>query len=145
MGTRSITNVVDENGDVYVSLYRQFDGYPSGHGKELADWLEGAIIGNGISSNPPSGFFNGVGDLACRLVSFFKDDHNSIGSFYLVPPGSGWGADYTYTLTGVDPGFSSNSGATGSITIKVDHYSEETVFLGSIEEFNIWANDPETD
>lgn len=142
MGTRAVTNVIDEDGTVYVSLYRQFDGYPDGHGKELGEFLKDAIIGNGIGSNVPVGFFNGVGDLACRLVSFFKDDHRSIGSFYIIPAGSGWGPDYTYNVTARGPKFGEDPSA---IEIEVVGYSDRPCFSGSIEEFRAWAANPEED
>ena len=34
MGTRSLTFVY-EGDKPFVNMYRQFDGYPSGHGQEL--------------------------------------------------------------------------------------------------------------
>ena len=37
MGTRSLTFVYDENNTPVLNMYRQFDGYPSGHGAELAE------------------------------------------------------------------------------------------------------------
>jgi len=84
MGTRSTTTIYE--GDTpLVTFYRQYDGYPSGHGAELAAYLDGAEIGNGI---PGSGyapkFFNGAGDLAFRLIAHFKP-HDVPGSFYIVP------------------------------------------------------------
>ena len=39
MGTRSLTYVYDDNNDPIICMYRQFDGYPTGHGSELADFL----------------------------------------------------------------------------------------------------------
>lgn len=47
MGTRSLTFMSDECGDVLVCMYRQFDGYMSGHGVELAEFLAGFPIVNG--------------------------------------------------------------------------------------------------
>ena len=44
MGTRSITVVYDEYNDKpVVCMYRQFDGYPSGHGRELAEILKDRV------------------------------------------------------------------------------------------------------
>lgn len=141
MGTRAVTKVVDEKGDLYVTLYRQFDGYPSGHGKELAEWLEGAEIGNGIRGNEPPGFFNGVEDLACRLVTFFRQDHRQIGGFYVIPPGSGWYGEYIYTVIGVNPGFHDDR---GDVTVKVDSYNKP-LFSGTVEAFRHWVDEPEED
>lgn len=132
MGTRAVTNVVSEKGEVYVSLYRQYDGYPQGgHGEELADWLEGAVIGNGIGSNLPPKFFNGVGDLAARLVTFFKEDHLNIGSFYLIPAGTDWGPDYTYTVRVMED---------RPVELKVRAY-DSTVFQGTVEGFRSWMEE----
>ena len=38
MGTRSLTFVYDGEQPI-INMYRQFDGYPSGHGQELAEFL----------------------------------------------------------------------------------------------------------
>lgn len=139
MGTRCITNVVDDKGEVYVSLYRQYDGYPQGgHGEELANWLNGAVIGNGIrgGEDRPK-FFNGIGDLAVRLVTFFKEDHSVPGGFYLIPAASAWnaGVDYIYTVTAVDPIFSVKDGKDPETypTVKVNSgYSDSTLFQGDV-------------
>ena len=52
MGTRSLTRIIPrqdglsfaeghEKGELaYVSMYRHFDGYPSGHGIDLAEFLK---------------------------------------------------------------------------------------------------------
>ena len=50
MGTRSLTFVKEQNGrkvSTYVCMYRQYDGYPSGHGLELAEFL-GSLFGISI-------------------------------------------------------------------------------------------------
>lgn len=142
MGTRAITNVVDEKGNVYVSLYRQYDGYPlGGHGEELAEWLEGAVIGNGIQGGErrPK-FFNGIGDLACRMVAFFKGDYSDYGGFYLLPHGDdGWGGDYVYTVQARNPIYSIADGKEPETTVTVKVESWDTLlFEGSVEDFRVW-------
>jgi len=47
MGTRSLTFVYDEQ-DVIINMYRQYDGYPTGHGAELAEFLGQFRMTNGI-------------------------------------------------------------------------------------------------
>lgn len=133
MGTRCVTNVIDEKGNVYVNLYRQYDGYPDGHGKELAEWLTGAEIGNGIGSSVSPKFFNGVGDLALRLVTFFRQDHTQIGSFYIIPLDTDWGQEFTYTVKVVEG---------SEVKMKVEGYSG-VLFQGTAEEFNEWINKTE--
>ena len=39
MGTRSLTFTYDSTGGTIFCLYRQFDGYPEGHGSDLAEIL----------------------------------------------------------------------------------------------------------
>ena len=48
MGTRSLTYVYDEQGEKIINLYRQFDGYPTGHGQELAEFLNKGRMVNGL-------------------------------------------------------------------------------------------------
>lgn len=141
MGTRCVTNVVDEKGEVYVSLYRQFDGFPDSHGQKLAEWLEGAVIGNGITSGESRPkFFNGVGDLALRLVTYFRGDDTQIGNFYIVPVGTYWGQEFTYIVKGTSP----KSGEEDVVKLKVEGYSG-TLYQGSPEDFNEWIKRNEED
>ena len=51
MGTRSLTYVYDGQTPI-MCMYRQYDGYLSGHGQELANFLNELTLGNGI---PESG------------------------------------------------------------------------------------------
>ena len=81
MGTRSLTYVYDGNEPV-VCMYRQFDGYPSGHGAELADFLHDGKLVNGIPFGSQAKIFNGMGCLAAQLVAHFKV---GVGNFYLYP------------------------------------------------------------
>ena len=91
MGTRSLTRVIetykDDNGkekkQLLVTMYRQFDGYPSGHGQELADFLKAGKVVNGLGSDRPAKVFNGAGCLAAQMVSHFKGDE--AGGIYLYP------------------------------------------------------------
>ena len=93
MGTRCLTYVYEGNSPL-VCLYRQFDGYPSGHGAELANFLKGIKLGNGIADNPKMGkFANGMGCLAAQLVVHFK---KSVGGFYIHLVTDSGGVDYEY-------------------------------------------------
>jgi len=92
MGTRSLTFVYEENKPV-VNMYRQFDGYPSGHGQELADFLLSGELVNGYSETKTLQF-NGMGCLAAQLIVNFK---KTVGGFYIYPVESNncW-QDYEY-------------------------------------------------
>jgi len=96
MGTRSLTYVYDDNSKPIIKLYRQFDGYPSGHGIELAEFL-GNIreITNGIrAGDRDRRTANGMGCLAAQMVAHFKTD---VGGFYLYPvEGNDHWQDYEY-------------------------------------------------
>ena len=100
MGTRSLTVFVEtwENQEKEIAvLYRQMDGYPTGHGKELADFLKNFTIGNGIPCGEKlENFANGMSCLACQVIAHFK---TGPGEFYLYPAGSrDVGEEYVYTL-----------------------------------------------
>lgn len=87
MGTRSLTYVYNgkksEIGKPMVCMYRQFDGYPSGHGQELADFLHVGRLVNGLSGMGKELQFNGMGCLAAQMVAHFKKDS---GGIYLYAP-----------------------------------------------------------
>jgi hypothetical protein len=97
MGTRALT-VVQENDKDVIVMYRQYDGYPDGHGQELADFLKGITLGNGISGDKAMGTFaNGMGCLAAQIVAHFKTE---AGGFYLYPGETrDCGEEYTYIVT----------------------------------------------
>ena len=94
MGTRSLTFVYDDK-EPMINMYRQFDGYPSGHGSELATFLNSfdAIV-NGISVGDTRRIANGMGCLAAQLIAHFKID---AGGFYIYPvTAKDCGQDYEY-------------------------------------------------
>jgi hypothetical protein len=95
MGTRSLTFVYDEYNDPIINLYRQYDGYPSGHGVELAGFLVPFKVGNGIGGETTN-FANGMGCLAAQIVANFKD---GAGQFYLYSvTQTDLGQDYEYHI-----------------------------------------------
>lgn len=95
MGTRSLTFVYDGETPI-INMYRQYDGYPTGHGAELAEFLsQFAAITNGIAVGETRRTANGMGCLAAQLVSNFKG--SDPGQFYLYNPTmSDCGQDYEY-------------------------------------------------
>lgn len=104
MGTRSNTYVYINSQDcqlnednLVVKMYGMYDGYPSGHGLELAKFLKGMRVGNGISSETPEFFANGMDCLAAQIVAKFKDGP---GGFYLLPcrSNSYSGTDFSYHI-----------------------------------------------
>lgn len=100
MGTRSLTYVENEQGTPILCMYRQFDGYPSGHGDELAKYLAAHRIVNGFGAGDTwENAFNGAGCMAASIVAHFKE---SIGGFYLYDPSeenADHGQEWVYTVS----------------------------------------------
>jgi hypothetical protein len=130
MGTRSLTHVLDEDeSTVLVTIYRQMDGYPTGHGQDLADFLTGRTLVNGFGSGTPDKASNGMGCLAASLVGTLKG--GEIGGIYIEPPGSkDHGEDYVYT---VYPHLVTSLGLKVQSVHGMDHLV--TLFDGPVSEF----------
>ncbi len=101
MGTRSLTNIYDTNwgkpgrGPLLCTIYRQMDGYPTGHGKDLADVVKPLRMVNGITLGDTP-VANGMGCLAAQIIGGLKDGP---GSIYMSKPGEvNCGEDYMYDL-----------------------------------------------
>ena len=139
MGTRSLTHFIErytqkpktKRGKVKVKdieivvMYRQYDGYPSGHGIELAEFLSQGRLVNGISAAEKELVFNGMGCLAAQVVANFKE---GAGGFYLHPAGTKdcW-QDYDYYVIGDDE--------TKELTLKCVSSRGKVVFEGTPKEF----------
>ena len=139
MGTRSLTyieesyetcvadeennNEVHETKQNILCMYRQYDGYLSGHGAELAEFLQGFNIVNGIRHGIPKRTANGMGCLAAQLIAHFKD---GIGNIYIHEPNdSDCGEEYTYTIYEED----------GKVRVRAyDVWAKKIIFDGSPEE-----------
>jgi hypothetical protein len=94
MGTRCLTIVYNEQGQPLVNLYRQYDGYPSGHGVELAEFLQDFNMISGIGAKTEQRTANGMGCLAAQVVAHFKE---SVGGFYIYSvEDTDCGQDYEY-------------------------------------------------
>lgn len=122
MGTRSLTFVYDSNDKPLVCMYRQFDGYPSGYGKELAEFLKPLKMVNGLGVDVRN-VANGAGCLAAQMVAHFK---NGPGGIYLYAPEPGadhW-QDFEYHVYASDEG----------IRVRVTDPNTQ-IFEGSVEAF----------
>ncbi len=153
MGTRSLTvftEDLDTSSEEICVLYRQFDGYPTGHGADLKACLSNAQIGNGIPGglNLSDGakFFNGMSDLAVQTITRLKKmeavKSNSFvetgllkgntydikpGQFYLYKAGTrDCGEDYTYTVYPKD----------GAVCLKVESSYRGELYSGPINDFD---------
>ena len=91
MGTRSLTKVIttweDTNGKKQrkpiTCMYRQYDGYMSGHGQELAEWLSEYTVVNGMGINETRKIANGMDCLAAQMFAHFKE---GAGGIYCMHP-----------------------------------------------------------
>ncbi len=126
MGTRSLTRVFNKDVEI-MCLYRQFDGYLSGHGTDLAKFVVSRPFVNGIGSS--NEVFNGIGCFAAQMVCRFKQ--GIAGGFYLHAPGAkDVGEEFVYEVHGgMDESFQPLP-----VTIKV-FVGPELLFAGSAEQF----------
>ena len=146
MGTRSLTHVLDDVWEpeqtpkTLVTIYRQMDGYPSGMGADLAGFLRGRRIVNGISFDDPDPTSNGMNELAAQLVTALKTDSPS-GGIYLYPPDSvDCGEEYVYTISRIG-----TRNGTGGINLRIEDVSggygdkpvtRTVLFDGPVEDFD---------
>jgi hypothetical protein len=130
MGTKSLVHVKDDK-KTLVTLYRQYDGYPSGMGADIKRILnEGDVkVLNGFSRSQKSPeFFNGAGCLSAYLVGQLKK--NSIGDVYLYPPNSeGLGEEFVYTVTVTKK---------NTVNLRIlDVYKNKILFNGQLKDFSV--------
>ena len=144
MGTRSLTFVYSESksgekATPIMNMYRQYDGYPLGHGAELAEFLSGGRLVNGLSGMGKEKQFNGMGCLAAQMVANFKD---GAGSFYLYPvTTTDCGQDYEYHIRNIDGQFKIDVYYCGCNLFGMSSdYESEVVFSGSLPEFIDFCN-----
>jgi len=137
MGTRSLTILQDswEDHNEIVVMYRQFDGYPDGHGAELAKFLEPITIVDGLSLDADMSVANGGDCLAAQVVAHFK---RAPGGIYLHPAGTrGCWEEYIYTVTP-----STND---GTINLKVEEIfhskDDEVLYDGPVGGFGEWLEE----
>lgn len=127
MGTRSLTFVYDDQDKPIIKLYRQFDGYPSGHGIELAQFLNSIEeITNGISMGDClRRTANGMGCLAAQMVVHFKKE---VGGFYLynVEGNDHW-QDYEYHVY--------------RNRVEIMGYDRKVLFVGNWPEFESFCKE----
>ena len=147
MGTRSLTFVYEKYGQIQkpvVNMYRQFDGYPTGHGAELAEFLNGGRLVNGLiqTKTADEAVYNGMGCLAASMVAHFKQ---TPGGFYIHPVEvTDCGQDYEYHVYD----------KSGKLYIEVYYCgcnmfgvssseTHELVFKGNLKEFTEFCKEKE--
>ena len=144
MGTRSITHFISGEKDehTYVRLYRQFDGYGSGHGKELAEFLDGYKMVNGYTHEDIQETLNGgkvangMGCLSAQAICHFK--RGELGSFYLVTDDDCW-QDFDYYVKVDHDDILEKS----TILVKVVSYKRTIMDWSSVSDFIEFCNKEE--
>jgi len=100
MGTQATVTVYDEDDRPICLIYILFDGYLSGVGKQLQEFLKVRRYVNGIPVGATN-VYNGMTDLAAQLVWYLKKGES--GNVYLVPLEEELGCtDYEYEIRFVD-------------------------------------------
>lgn len=125
MGTRCLTHI-KEDGETLVTVYRQFDGYPTGHGAALMEALASKKLVNGIPMDGGE-YVNGMKCAAAYLIASIKD---RAGGVYVYPKDASdvW-EDYVYTLDG------SNDRLEEGISLKVSSRGH-TLYDGPLKDFD---------
>ena len=147
MGTRSLTVFYDdvwegsdEEDKEIVVMYRQFDGYPDGHGVDLAEFLDGFKITNGLNREAKK-TANGMGCLAGQTVAHFKTE---AGGIYLHAAGTRncW-EEYIYEVRCPLVRNNQDPINPGGLVIKCsstsETYGDDELFEGTPEEFLAWV------
>ncbi len=149
MGTRSTTHIFElredgtpiaamlrrANKNHLVSIYRQFDGYPDGHGKELFDFAKNMTIVNGFTGGMKAGTHaNGAGCFAAQLVKHFKED---IGGIYITTKDDRQEYDYFLYVRGPGSNFGGAKPTDPTIYLVLKS-GKDTLFSGTILEYDVW-------
>lgn len=138
MGTRSTVHFL-ENNKVICSNYRQYDGYLSGVGAELGEFLKSRTLVNGLPCGGKTDvlYANGVGCLAAQYIAQIK---KGAGNVYMTT--SKDRQEYNYFVNVREDDF--------SYLIKVtcdlgtwDKVRTKKIFEGTLEDFIILCNNKE--
>jgi len=137
MGTRSTTLFVEKDKDSsgkitlkkVCKFYRQMDGYPNGHGLNVAEFLSKGVLVNGIGCGEnDKNQFNGIGCLAAQVIAELK---KGPGSIYMIPITEG-GQEYDYTVTVLSPWYSKDGTSDIEITVK---QGRKVLFTGTPDQY----------
>ncbi len=117
MGTRSLTFTY-HNSEKIMCLYRQYDGYPEGHGKELAEIL--------VTTES-----NGMECLSASIVAKLKE---GLGNIYLYPTSvkDAW-QDYEYHVY------------EDAVDVIKTYPQRHSIFAGSYSEFMEFCKSKQTE
>ena len=108
---------------VEVQVYKHYDGYPSGHPVELAEFLNDFRIINGLPYGNDSKMANGLGCLAAQYIAAFK---MKAGDLYVESPNTerDW-IEYITYVWGTD---------NKDIWMSIFDIEDECIFVGKPQE-----------
>jgi hypothetical protein len=150
MGTRSLTVVMSmwfRDDIIQAAIFRHWDGYPSGHGADLANYLKDGCVGNGKTTGDPEKYFNGMNRLASYVIHRMWEDGHDPGVERVVDNKiPDWGQDYTYIIRAEEtkpkdaPAFWGPKKETENFTIEVRGYRDTPIFVGTPTELLDWIS-----
>ena len=133
MSTRSTIRFSNDGDSPVCCVYKHFDGYIEGLGHDLAKWLKGMTLINGISNKEQEGhdYANGIGCLAAKWIA---DNKEETGDIYMCS--SGGQEDYNYDVILQRQKMSGMNGtkADDCIVIAVKDYKGDLIFSGTPSE-----------
>ena len=124
-------------------MYRQFDGYPTGHGAELAEFLNVGRMVNGLAQTKTvkEVVFNGMGCLAAQMISHFKKES---GGFYIHPTDvTDCGQDYEYHVYDKSGKLYIEVYDCGCNFFGASGDTHELIFKGNLKEFTKFCKEKE--
>lgn len=122
--------------EILLTMYRQMDGYPNGHGLELAEFLLSGKIVNGISLSEKDTVFNGIGCLAASMIVNFKHHAGSIYIYSNKTKDAGQNYEYNIIYNYNNNSILLKCFEIGYINNKNRYVSKKrTVFSGTPDEF----------
>ena len=134
MGCHALTTIKDQEGHHLVTIFRHWDGNPSHHGKQVAEFLVNRPIKSGQPPRHPENGYptmsNGMSDLAAQLIHHLKSDpHSEVGNIHIINRDDAEDhpyIDYYYTIKGSVNDAEANIVASGGKGFQ---------FAGSMSEF----------
>ena len=133
MGTRSLTKVIQtwedkdktEISQTITCMYRQYDGHIDSHGLELAQWLSGYTLVNGMPMGKSEPMFNGMDCLAAQMFAHFKTEAGGI--YCMHPDAKDCWEEYLYEI-------SEDENKQILLTVYMLHNDNKEVFHGTPKE-----------
>ena len=133
MGTHSLIRFREKKDKPMCAIYQQFDGYPSGVGAGLAEFLVLRKMCNGIAigeqpSAPATTWANGLGCLVAQYIAATKKGPGGLYVEDIDAPEEEW--TYEVITDGEDD---------AKLRVEVKSPVSEVVFTGTPQEFKEWA------